>query len=300
MSHRAAIYRVRARPQGDVNGWRLCGDIDEAGTWLGTPIDKALVNLNGKSRDGKVTARHDGALQAIGADQVGCSILSGRSGVVSVIEKPGQPPFDRTLDSSESMRSAVLFDLPRGRKEGRLAVHVPDGRSCKGIVETALRSALSSIGFVLELGPIVPANALQEAVERDAVEKVTLIKHDPSKAEKFSDAAQWGGDEDLDRLELTIPSKRNRHLKRDPLKRFLDDPTDASRQQLIEFEGLVFDEVAVTVEMPDGTQRTFFLDGREGGHAMTTAIDVRAFDRYGATAGELSRELRNALVTVSA
>ena len=42
-----------------------------------------------------------------------------------------------------------------------------------------VHSSLSSIGYVLKLGPIIPIAALQEAVDRDAVEKVTLIKHDP-------------------------------------------------------------------------------------------------------------------------
>jgi hypothetical protein len=136
----------------------------------------------------------------------------------------------------------------------------------------------------------VPQNALAEAVERDAVERVTLIKHDPAKADKFSSAAQWGTDE-VDRLELTIPSKRNRRLRRDPLAKFIEEPTAANRGKLVEFNGLVFDEVAVTVEMPEGNQRTFFLEPREAGHPMTTAIDVAEGDQYGPTAADLRDQM---------
>lgn len=298
MSHRAALYRVRVRPRRDVKGWRLLGDYDSFGTWLGTTVSGLLAGLHGTSTDGKVAARFESPLPDIKDQQVGSSIVSGRSGVISVIERQGDPPFDRTSDHVEAMRSAALFELPRGKQDGRLAVHVPHGRSCKGILERALRANMGQLGFVIELDPIVPANALREAVERNALEKVTLIKHDPTHSDKFQAAAQWGNG-DIEKLELSIPSARNKRLRRDPLKKFLDDPTDENRRQIIVFEGLIFDEASVTVELADGVRRTFFLDGREGGHAMTMGIDVDLTDRLGATPDVLARELAGALKAVS-
>ena len=293
MSHRAALYLVQVRQKRESE-WRLFGDFDQTGTWFGDVVASALSQLNDKSRDGKVVAHFEAALPGLGDGQVGASIRSGRTGITSVIERSGHPSYDRSPDHAESMRSAVLFDLPKGQRAGRLAVHVPFGRSCKGIVERALKAHVGVLGFIVELGPIVPAGALREAVERDAVERVTLIKHDPARSDKFADAAQWGSDA-VDRLELSIPSRRNRRLRRDPLKKFLDEPTEANRQQIIEFEGLSFDEASVTVEMPDGVQRTFFLEAREGGHPMTTGISVGEGDRYGAIASDLSDGLRAAV-----
>jgi hypothetical protein len=297
MSHRVALYQVRVRPKRDVNGWRLFGDYDESGTWFGVPVGAMLPKLYGQSADGRVEARFDAPLPGIKGDQVGAALRSGRSGVTSVIERDGDPPFDRTSDHVEAMRSAVLFELPKNQRAGRLAVHVPHGRSCKGIVEKGLKATMRELGFVVELSPIVPANALREAVERDALERVTLIKHDPSHSDKFAAAAQWGTDA-VEKVELSIPSGRNRRLRRDPLKRFIDDPSDANRRQIIEFQGLIFDEASITVELPDGVRRTFFLDGREGGHAMTMGIDVDAVDRLGATPEVLARELADALKAV--
>lgn len=297
MSHRAALYRVQIRPKRDVNSFRLLGDYDEAGTWAGATVDKILTKLSGTSRDKKVQAAFDASLPAVETNHVGSSILSGRSGVTSVLERDGDTPFLRTPDHAEAMRSAVLFHLPPGRTSGWMAVHVPHGRSCKGIVENALKQGFSSLDFVIELGAIVPPNALRAAVERDAVEKITLIKHEPSKADRFQDAAQWG-DEEVDRIELSIPSRRRVRLRRDPLEKFLDEPNDENRRQIVEFAGLVFDEASVTVDMPEGGQRTFFLEAREGGHPMTLGIDIKTQDDYGATATELSAELHRALKTV--
>ena len=300
MSHRAAMYIVRVRPKRDVDGWMLLGDVDSGGTWLGDLIDKALADLKGTSRDGKVEARFGGTLPGLGTSQVGATLISGRSGVVSLIEKPGEEPFHRTADHREAMRSAVLFDLPPNLEAGSMAIHIPHGHGCKAIVEDQLRSTLGKEGYVLDLGPVVPQSALLEAVKQNGVEQVTLIKHDPLASDRFSDAAMWGRDE-VDRLELKIPSKRKRRLRADPVTRFLEDSSEANRRRIIEFQGLTFDEVTVTVELLDGSTRTFYLEQRQGGHPMTTALTISASeaDELGAVPGALSRELQRALASVS-
>ena len=298
MGHRAALYRVRVRAKRDVQNWRVLGDYDEVGTWIGDPISRSLHVLKGRSQDGRVDARFEAALINLGRDQVGVTVLSGRSGITSVIERGTDPPFDRTPQHSEAMRSAVLFDLPRGRTSGVLAVHVPHGRSCKSILDKALRNVFGPSGFVLDLSPIVPATALEQALREDALERVTLIKHDPSKTERFRDAARWGNDA-VRQIELSIPSHRHKTLKRDPILKFLRNPTDANRRDIVEFAGLTFDEAAVTVDMADGSQRRFYLEPREGGHPMTIGIEVTDDDRLGANAIELSSELRRAVTSGS-
>lgn len=300
MAHRVALYRVRVRPKRDLDGWKLLGDFDDGGSWFGATIAAVLKQLTETSPDGKVIAQAEKVLPGLKTSEAGYSILSGRSGVTSVLQRAGQAPYDRTPQHVETMRSAVLFDLPRNRHVGHLAVHVPDGRSCKGIVERALRARASQLGLIAELGPIVPLDAFRQAVADGKVEQVTLIKHDPATADKFADAAQWGTDE-IGSLYLGLPSKRRHFLSNDPLVKFLAQPSDANRKAILEFAGLRFDEAAVKVELPDGTERSFFLEGHEAGHTVTTGIEIKAtgFDRFGAKPDQLVTELRKALNTVA-
>ena len=244
MTHRAALYRVRVRRQREKEH-PLLGDIDGAGMWLGDLVARAMSGELGKSNDKRVEARVEATLPRLKQDEVGVSILAGRSGVVSVLSRKKET-FARTADTVEQMRSAALFHLPPGRSEGTLALHVPDGRGCKGIVESAIRRVASDEQLVVELGPVVPLAAFRAAVDRGAVERVRLVKHDAAHADDFADAAQWGSD-GLGDVALSFPSRRNRFLNRDPLKRFLDHPSDRARRALVEFHGLTFDEVEVTV-----------------------------------------------------
>ena len=290
MSHRAAIYNVRIRPQRAPDEWCLLGDYDSDGTWAGATITAALDGFEADSNDGNLLASYDEDLKTTLRDSVGMTILSGRSGVTSVLQKPGENDFYRTPQHSEAMRSGILFQLPPPSKRGILVVHAPHGRGCKSIVQQRLRDQFSQLGYIIDLSPVVPANALYEALQHEALKKITLIKYDPDQSDKFHDASQWGSDE-VGRLELSIASGRRNFLRSDPIRRFIESPTDENRRQIIEFNGMEFDEAAVTIKLPNDTQRTFYLDSPDRGHAMSTMIQIEEEDDYGATARELSREL---------
>lgn len=299
MGHRAALYMVKVRPHREVDGWRLLGDYDKAGSSVASEIDEVLGKLDVEKKDQKVKAVFDQPLPDLAPNQVGACLVSGKLGVTAVLSRKGDPPFDQTPDHSQDMRTGVLFDLPPASKTGRLVVHVPEGRSIKRLTEREIAHRFSQKGFIISIDPVVPGNALAQAVERDAIERVTLIKHSVKSNDKFADAAQWGTDE-LDRVELSLPSRRNRRLRRDPLKKFLNEPTETNRKRLYTFQGLEFDEVGVTVDLPDGSRRMFFVEPRTGGHPLTVALAVDKTDRYGATPQVLSRELKAVLKSVSA
>lgn len=290
MSHRASIYSVRIRPTRVRDGWCLLGDYDSIGTWAGDTITAALRQLDAFSTDGRVHASHESNLRTSSHYSVGVSILSGRTGVTSVLQKPGETDFLRTIDHSEAMRSGILFFLPRNRDRGVMAVHAPHGRGCKAIVEHELRQHFSGLGYVIDLSPIVPADALSEALRQSEIKKITLIKYETSRSDKFHDAAQWGSDE-IGRLELTITSRRMRSLRSTPLRRLLQDSSDDSRRQILEFGGLDFDDVGITVKFPNKVRRTFYLASPSKGYGMSFEIDIRHEDRYGATTDEIAREL---------
>ena len=298
MSHRAAIYSVRIRPLKAREKWCLLGDYDSDGTWAGHTIDDALYDFDTYSSDGNIRARYEKYLKITLRNSIGMTILSGRSGVTSVLQKSGEHDFYRTPQHSEAMRSAILFQLPPAKTRGTLVVHAPHGRSCKSIVQQQLRDWFSFLGYIIDLSPVVPANALYEALQSDELKKVTLIKYDPDQFDKFHEAAQWGSDE-VGRLELSVVSGRGNSLRPDPIRRFIESPTEENKRQIIEFNGMEFDDVAVTVKMRNRTQRTFYLEAPDRGYAMSTMIEVEEEDEYGATMGELSRELTSVIRDVS-
>jgi hypothetical protein len=142
------------------------------------------------------------------------------------------------------------------------------------------------------MNPIVPADALLAAIERDAIESVTYVKLQPALDDKFKAAADWG-EEEVDRLELSLRSKRNMRLRGHRLRRFLEMSSQETRKTIFEFQDLAFDEVRVEVEMPDGTRRSFYVGAQSGGHPLTQGIAVSEAetDSHGAKADVLSREL---------
>ena len=298
MGHRAAMYRVRVRRKREVDAWRLLGDFDEEGGWLGDFMLSKLSQLARESRDGKVRASFEGGLPSVHGDFIGATFLSGRSGVTSVLVRDGKSPYPRTPAHFEQMRTGILLHLPRGRKTGLLAVHVPEGRSIKGIIERYLEEELSRLDLMLSLDAVVPHDPLIAAVEQNAIERVTLVKHRPSSSDKFREAAQWGDDE-VGELSLSIGSRRFAKLRRDPLKRFLTNPSSENKKTLYTFRGMEFDEVGVTVDLPDGGQRTYYVEPREGGHPMTMSMQIDKADEYGAIPATLSRELRAAIHSVA-
>ena len=61
--------------------------------------------------------------------------------------------------------------------------------------------------------------------------------------------------------------------------------------------GLLFDDVAVTVVMPHGGQRTFYLESHQSGHPLTVGLSVSdaRVDEYGIDVVTLSAELQRIL-----
>lgn len=301
MSHRAGVYRPRIRRQGQRDKWLPFGDFNGEGAWLRDVFHQDMEQLDGKSDDGRLHARFERHLPDLGPDMVGASILTGRSGVRSRIRSAGNF-FTRTEEHAEEMRAAVLFQLPRRKHVGLMAVHVPHRNSCKGIVDDILMAALRERGFMLKLAAAVPLAAYAEAVRSGHVEKVTLIKYNAVGSDSFSDAAQW---QDLQQAEMVLrfSGKRRRDRHKDindikPIKKFLDDRSEESRRQILEFNGIRYDDAKVTVTLPNDARRTFYLEREvEGGHPITMALDIKPEDQdeLGATSEALSRELRRVL-----
>ena len=192
MPHRAALYRVRIRRSHQTDAYELLGNYDYASTWLGDTLDTILRTLSVNDPDRDIRVQYESTLGSLPANFIGVTLLGGRSGISSIIQKSGDAPFHRTHDHAEVMRSAILFDLPPGRNTGFAIVHVPHRNSRKGLVDEHLRKHFSNMGYSLELTPVVPQDALRQAVDADAIERVTLIKRDLQHDNAFRQRSSMG------------------------------------------------------------------------------------------------------------
>ncbi|MDE0169292.1 MAG: hypothetical protein OXS29_07215 [bacterium] len=137
-------------------------------------------------------------------------------------------------------------------------------------------------------------------IDQSRITKVTLIKRELERSDPFTEAAQWG-DNEVGRVELIFKGRRLKSLNRDPIRRFLDERSEETKNQIIEFSGLQFDDAAITVTMPQGGQRTFYLESPQSGHPLTVGlrVDHSREDEYGVDVFTLSAELQRVLREIS-
>ena len=297
MPHRAALYAVTIHRKQDPATHCILGDYNNSGKWLGKTMKKLMPNMSIRNTDRSINLHFETKLNDLPKDHIGFTFLRGQTGVTSVLSRPNGPIYHRTPVTEESLRIGAVFWLPRRRNKGYLAIHVAHRGGIKSDLERFLREKFAPRGYVLSLKPIVPQNVLQSAVRGDKLEKITLVKWNLSESDQFSDAAQWG-DEEVGRIEFSIISKRGWNLRSGPLQRFLSEKSDKELNNIIEFEGMQFDEAKVTAKMPGGNRRTFYLDGRESGHAITIGLDLGDNSRTSDSFGILPELLRDHLVEV--
>lgn len=295
MTHRAALYSVIIHPKQYQRSPCILGDYDGSGTWLGKTLKKRFRKLQLEDPDRGIALNYELTYDDLPRHHIGFTFLRGQTGVTSVLSRPQEDRYYRTPDTAESLRVAAIFHLPRAQSRGYLAIYVPHRHGIKTLLDEFLRQQFGPRGYVLTLNPIVPQDALRQAIETNGLERITLIKRELAESDRFADAAQWGDDQ-VDRVELSIVSKRGLRLRRDPLSRFLTERNDEDLARIVEFDGMRFDDAKVTAKMPSGSNRTFYLDGRETGHAMTFELDLRDEDTSRDRLGILPDTLRAHLI----
>jgi hypothetical protein len=126
---------------------------------------------------------------------------------------------------------------------------------------------------------LVRGAALLEAIRRGRVDKVKLVKLERPHDRANAATGKWMRSGDLGKLELEITSPGQRLHPR-LLQRFVNGDRTAMAE-MVEFEGMSFDEVDVQVTLPEGTQRTFNIENPDTGFPMTMDLDNLAFDGDG-------------------
>lgn len=270
MTHRAAFYTVKVHPRHHPKELKPFGDIDDAGTNLVTILRAALHSLDEEHETR--TLRFDADMGGLAPDEVAASLKVGENGVTSVIERPGDTPIDRLPPFTEHIESMVYFRLPPTHDRGFLVVHVPFGRGSKLMLDrhlaTFMKTSYDSHTLVIE--PVVPPDALKQAVADNRVRKVRLLSHS---ADAFEDSTRWVPKDDFQYVEMVIHPKKTRRILPARLQAFLENP-QSDRSELFEFEGMTFEEVKVEVDLPNGKRRTFNIEKPEAGHAVTAELPV--------------------------
>jgi len=277
VSHRGAVYTVRVRTKrAKADELHLLGDIDGRGTSLGAVIGRYMPGFEAASADGSkvvrcVTDKADG-------DDLLLTFQHGQDGVAAdIVGSDGGLRYHQTSEDSQLLRCACLFRLPSSERIGWLATHVNNGRGIKGLLDKGLNSKFrTEFGDrVLEITPFVLGSALEEAVRNGRVDKVKLVKLERPNDRANAATDKWVPSGAEGRLELSIAARgRAQRLITNLLSRFLTEQDRAAFGEIVEFQGMTFDEARVEVLMPNGvTRRTFNIEQPDAGHAFTEDLD---------------------------
>lgn len=273
MAHRAALYTVRVKQKWSQD-YRLLGDIDEAGTSLADIFVQYLTGFESPSEEGTKIVRCTTATQ--NGEELLASLQHGESGVAAeIVDGDGAHQYSQAWTDTQLLRCGGLFVLPQAETTGWLALHVNNNRGVKSLLEAGLLQRFGNQFDDLGLGitPFVHTSALREAIEQDRVANVRLIKFERPDDRAVAATSKWVRGGEWGKIEVKMSARgRAQRLATGLLRRFVGD--DAEQQQaafdeIIEFEGITFDQAKVEVVLPNDTRRTFNLEQPAAGHPIT-------------------------------
>jgi hypothetical protein len=306
MAHRAALYTIRVkRAYKRKDKYRPFGDVDESGVYLGDVLEGYLSgdDFVGISNDrSKIVQCEEATLDG---EDLQAVMLHGQSGIAAdIFDSAGKFRIHQETDDTHQIRCGVLLRLPRGEEIGWLAAQVINGRSAFGLMKVALGQAFKEEfeveKLLLEITPFVQGSVLREAIEKNRLDKIRLVKYEEPDDRAVAETNRWVPAGDAARLEVQYTAREKaKHLSAGLIKKYLGGDQTAFRQ-IVEFQGIEFDEATVTVELEDGGHRTFNIERPEAGHPFTAELDDLEFDNDGVpTDSSVFRSLEALLTEVS-
>ena len=301
MSHRAAVYTVRVRQKRDTSGsFRLLGDIDDEGTSLSALLQNYFHDFESISEDDTKVVR------SVQCDVVGDDIQlltqHGQNGVAADIVGPdGDLRLRQTPDDTQLLRCGCLFRLPPAQDTGWLAVHINNRRGIKGLLQKGIADLLHQDypDLMLDITPFVEASILQEAVSHDRIDKIKLVKFEQPNDRAAAATSRWVPASVIGRLELDItPKGKGNRLLSGLLQRFLNGDT-AAFGEIVEFQGITFEQAKVEVQLADSRKRTFNIEKPEAGHPFTEDLEDLTIENGEPTSASLFEGLRATLASVA-
>jgi hypothetical protein len=309
MVHRAALYTVKVRPKRRTDDFRLLGDIDDHGTDLLDVLAGMMGDFTSTSLDGTrvvVCEAHD----LISDTELFLQLQHGETNIAAdIMSSTGERLFRQFLDHTHAVRSGALFQFPEGQRLGWLAVHVHGRRGVKGLLASRIieRFRQQFDDLLLFIEPYVSESVLLQAIDDDRIDRVRLIKYKRPNDPAFAEASKWFRGNQEGAIELVFYARqREQRLLPGLIREFFgsrgegeQDAYDDAYDEIIEFQGLRFEEVKVEVVLPNGQRRTFNIETPDSGHPFTLDLpDLPIGDDEDPTREGLIDALRDALQEV--
>lgn len=302
MSHRAALYTVRVRRKGDRSKNKQCcllGDIDDRGTYLGDALARYCVDPTFESQSADETKVVRCVDCSVDGSELFLTIQHGQKGITAdIVNASGQLRLRQAPDDTQFLRCGALFYLPREDNIGWLAAHVAHGRGVKGLLEKGLLDRFNDEfpDLKMEIVPFVEGSTLKAAVDHGQIDKVKLVKYEQPNDRAVAATNKWVPVGVVGRLELDI-SARGTRVVGDLIRRFLGG--DASVfYDIVEFQGITFDQAKVEITVDGGSKRTFNIEKPDAGHAFTEDMEGLTMEDGEPTMDSVLVALRSALKNI--
>jgi hypothetical protein len=275
--------------------------MDERGTSLATVLAGYLNEDFEAVNDEQTRSLHLESLEVSGIELF-AMFRHGLTGVAAnIIGKRGNLLLRQSPDDTQQVRCGALLRLAPAGEMGWLAAHINSGRPVKGLMEKGIQARFRSDfpGLVLEIKPFVAGSVLVAAVEHDRIDRVRLIRWDQP-TDRTPGATKWvdGGTDAKIELSITPRGQLKRLLSQLPLQ-FLHGNSGVFGE-IVQFEGMKFDEAKLEVTLDDGSQRTFNIERPDAGHAFTEDMGELRAENGEPTSVSLRAALQHALSNVPA
>jgi len=273
MGHRALVYNVVVHERYKPKEEKLFGNLDGEGAYLAEVLQRALS-------EGFASISHDGNRDVscertlLAEPDLGAVLRPGERGIRADIIGPGNQTsiFQQEPAHTQLLKCACLFRLPRGEKQGRLAIHVNHGRSVKSLLDSEITKRFREAfpDLILKIEPCVDAAAFEAALDQDQLLSVNLYKN--GRPSDIEDGRKWGREDTGLKLQLSIKAAKDKRLLPTLAKRALQG-NDGAYGEIVEFAGMPYDEAKFEVLLEDGTKRSYNIHNLEAGHAMSQDIE---------------------------
>jgi hypothetical protein len=281
VSHRAALYTVRVKQTPSKDDYKDLGDYNGHGAFVGDTLAKYLENLAVPNQDGtKLVVCESVTPAGEDGEELHLKLRHGENGVAAIIsDDQGQERYRQRATDTQLLSCGGLFVLPRHQNRGWLALHVNANRGVKGLLGLGLLQAFAGDHdkLRLQLDPYVEKSILETAVAKGKVNTVRLLKSVPPNDRADAITSRWLPKEHWGKIEVQIrPKGRAEHVKAALLKKYVGGGLDDKRQafpEIVEFNGMTFDEAKIEVELENKTVRTFNIEKPESGHPLTVDLD---------------------------
>jgi hypothetical protein len=272
MNHRATMYTVGVHKQYKPKDLLPFNDFDGKGASLADC-------LNGYLSDGFMEEGDERAVRCTQSNVIGDEIQAllthGQSGMVAVIRGPqGHERLRQAVDDTHEVSCGLVLRLPGDETTGWWASHVIGTRSAKSLLKHGLvRRFMNDYPKLrLVVRPCVSGAALTAAVDSGEVESVKLVRLERPGDRRDRLTTQWVRRDQTAHIEVGIRAGRDQNVLNGLLRRFFGGERNLFGQ-IVEFNGVEFDQAKISVSLPNGSTRTFNIEHPDSGHAFSVDLE---------------------------